>query len=129
MSRENVEVVRRMYEAFHGGDAQGALAFFDADVVADASRRIDGATGRGPQELATIIAQWVQTFEEWREEIEEMRDHSDRVLVVATQAGRGKASGVEVETRYTVVYEVRGDKITRMTLYGEPAEAVEAEGL
>jgi ketosteroid isomerase-like protein len=29
MSEENVEVVRRMYNAFHGGDIDGALSHFD----------------------------------------------------------------------------------------------------
>ena len=42
MSHENVEVVHLMYEAFHSGDADGALTYFDPDVVIDASRRVDG---------------------------------------------------------------------------------------
>jgi len=41
MSQENVEVVRRMYEAFHSGDADGALAHFDPDVVVIALRPND----------------------------------------------------------------------------------------
>src|SRR4051794_29541478 len=129
MSQENVELVRRMYEAFHGGDAEGALTCFDPDVVIDASRRVDGATGRGRQALAAIITAWMGAWEDWREEIEEIRDHGNQVYVVATQAGRGKGSGVEVETRYAVVYEIRGDKIARMTMYADPAEALEAVGL
>ena len=129
MSRENVEVVRRMYEAFHGGDAEGALTCFDPDVVVDASAGVDGRTGRGRQELAEIITAWVGAWEEWREEIEEIRDHGNQVYVVATQAGRGKGSRVEIETRYALVYEIRGEKITRMTMYGDPTEALEAVGL
>ena len=35
MSQENVEIVRRMLESFHAGDAQGALVFFSSDVVTD----------------------------------------------------------------------------------------------
>jgi ketosteroid isomerase-like protein len=129
MSQEDVKVVRRMYEAFHGGDADGALTYFDPDVVVDASRRVDGATGRGRHELAAIITEWVGAFEEWREEIEEIRDHGNQVYVVATQAGRGKGSGIEIETRYALVYEIRSDKITQMTIYLDPTEALEAMGL
>lgn len=33
VSQENVNVVRRMYDAFDAGDANAALAYFDADVV------------------------------------------------------------------------------------------------
>ena len=42
MSQENVEVVEQMIALFHAGDAEGALACFSPDVVADASRRPDG---------------------------------------------------------------------------------------
>jgi ketosteroid isomerase-like protein len=128
MSRENVEIIRRMYEAFHGGDADGALAYFDPEVVVDASRRVDGGIGHGREELNTIITRWLGTWEEWREEIEEMRDLGSQVFVIATQRGRGKGSGVEVENRYALLYEVHGDQITRMTVYIEPAEALEAAG-
>jgi ketosteroid isomerase-like protein len=128
MSRENVEIIRRMYEAFPWRDADGALAYFDPEVVVDASRRGDGGIGHGREELNTIISRWLGTWEEWREEIEEMRDLGDQVYVIATQRGRGKGSGVEVENRYALLYEVHGDQITRMTVYIEAAEALEAAG-
>jgi ketosteroid isomerase-like protein len=55
MSQENVEVVRRMYEAFHSGDAEGALAHFDPEVVVDATMRVDAGIGHGREELYAII--------------------------------------------------------------------------
>jgi ketosteroid isomerase-like protein len=129
MSQENVEVVKRMYQAFHGGDAEGALAHFDPDVLVDASRRVDGGIGHGREELNAIISRWLGAWEEWREEIEEIRDLGNQVLVVATQHGRGKGSGVEVENRYALLYGVEGDSISAMTVYPTPAEALEAAGL
>jgi uncharacterized protein len=130
MSEENVEIVRRMYDAFHSGDADGALAHFDPDVVVDASRaRPDGAIGQGHEQLNTIVAAWVGAFDEWREEIAEMRDLGSRVLVLSVQYGRGKGSGVEVEAPYALLYEVRGGKITRMTLFPTQQEALKAAGL
>lgn len=128
MPESNVELVRRMYEWFYAGDAEATLACFDPDVVVDASRRVDGGIGRGRDELNAIIGRWLGAFDEWREEIEEMRGLGNRVFVVATQHGRGKGSGVEVENRYAVVYEVEGGKITRMTLYRDPGEALEVAG-
>jgi ketosteroid isomerase-like protein len=129
MSHENVGIVRRMLDAFHGGDAEGTLTDFDPEVVIDATSRVDGRVGHGREELAAIIGQWVGAFDEWREEIEEMRGLGRLVCVVATQYARGKGSGIEVETRYAVLYEVQGDKIIRMTLYPDPAKALEAAGL
>ena len=129
MSQENVEIVRRMYEAFYGGNAAGALAYFDPEVVIDVSRRLEGGIGHGRDELNKMISEWVGTFDEWREEIAEILDRGSQVYVLAVQHGRGKGSGVEVEERYALIYEVKGDKIARMTMYGEPAEALEAVGL
>jgi ketosteroid isomerase-like protein len=129
MSKENVEIVRRMYEAFHAGDAEGALTYFDPEVVIDASVRVDAGVGHGREELSAIVTQWVGAFEQWDETIEEMRDVGSQVCVVTTQRGRGKGSGVEVEYRYGVLYDIEGDKISSMTLYETPAEALEAAGL
>ena len=72
-----------------------------------------------------MINEWAGTFDDWREEIEEIRDRGTQVYVLAVQHGRGKGSGIEVEERYALIYEVKGDKIARMTMYGEPAEALE----
>ena len=128
MSQQGVELVREMYAAFHGGDAGRALSFFDEDVVVDATARIDGGTGRGREELASVIGRWLAAFEGWHEEIEEIHDLGDRVCVVAVQSGRGKDTGIDTRTRYAVLYEVRGDAITRMTLYRNPERALEAAG-
>jgi ketosteroid isomerase-like protein len=128
MSEQNVEVVRRMYEARDSGDAAGALAQFHPEVVVDATARGDARIGRGHEELTAIIAEWIGEFDEWREEVEEMRDVGDSVCVVATQRGRGKKSGVEVEARYALLFEVRDDKITRMTMFRGLSEALEAAG-
>jgi ketosteroid isomerase-like protein len=130
MSEENVEVVRRMYNAFHSGDADGALAHFDPEVVVDASKaRPDGGRGQGREQLNVIVAAWMGTWDEWHEEIEEMRDLGSQVLVLSVQRGRGKGSGVEVEARYALLYDVHGGKITRLVMYADQAQALEAAGL
>jgi ketosteroid isomerase-like protein len=128
MPEGSAEIVRRMYESFHSGDAEGALAYFDPEVVIDATTRIDGGIGHGREEVGTIIGHWVGAFEDWREEIEEIRELGSRVYVAATQYGRGKGSGIEVEDAYAVLYEVRAQKIARLTLYADRAEALAAAG-
>jgi ketosteroid isomerase-like protein len=124
MSQLNLDVVRSMYEAFDRGDPDGALAHFHPDVVLDATARLDGGVAHGRKQLNSTIGRWLAAFEEWREEIEEMRDLGSLVFVVATQRGRGKGSGIEVEARYALLYEVRGAKIVRMTMFTDPADAL-----
>ena len=126
MSAENVKLVERMLDLFHRGDVQGVLACYSPDVVVDASRRPDGATGRGLDDLARIIGEWVGAFDEWTEEIHEVRDLGDEVLVRATQRGRGKGSGVPVEAVYATVFGVREEKIVSFTLYPDADDALRA---
>ena len=128
MSADTVHVVKEMYAAFHGGDFERALTYFAEDVTVDATARVDGGTGRGREDVGRIIGQWLAGFEDWREEIEEVRDRGDQVCVVAIQSGRGKDSGIETRTRYAVIYEVVGKAISGMTLYRDPEEALTALG-
>ncbi len=129
MSQRNVEIVRRMYDAFRLGDADATLAYFDTDVVIDASHRVDGRVGHGRKELLAILAEWMDTWDDWREEVEGIREAGNRVLVVSTQRGRGKGSGADWENRFGMLYEVQDGKISRWTIYDDPADALKAAGL
>ncbi len=130
MSEENLETVRRMYDAFHAGDAETALGFFDPEVLVDPSpARFDFPVGKGRAHISALTASWIASFDEWREEIEEIRDVDGRILVVSIQRGRGKGSGIDVESRYALIYELHGGKITGLRMYRSPEAALEAAGL
>ena len=123
-----MELVKRMLALFHAGDAEGALACFP-DVVAEAPGRPDVTGGRGREALGKLIGSWVSAWEEWREQIDEVRDLGDRVMVISTQRGRGKGTGIAISYQYAALYEVRDGEISGMGLYGGPDEALEAAGL
>ena len=129
MSEANVELVKRMLALFHAGNGEGALACFSEDVVAEAPGRPDVTGGLGREALGKLIGGWVSAWEDWREEIDEVRDLGDRVMVVSTQRGRGKGTGIEVAYQYAALYTIRGGEISEMGLYGGPDEALEAARL
>jgi ketosteroid isomerase-like protein len=129
MSEENVQIWRQMYEAFGRGDTDAALGYFDPEVVVDASHRVDGRVGHGHAQLMSILGEWLGTWEDWAEDVEEIRSIGGGVLVVTSQRGRGKGSGIEWEGRFAMVYEIRGDKITRWTIYDDLEEGFKAAGL
>ena len=95
MSQENVEIVTLMYEAFGRGDADTALSCIDPSVVTDPRHRVDGRVGQGHAELIAILAEWMDTWDEWSHEIEDIRDAGDVVLVIDVQRGRGRGSALE----------------------------------
>jgi ketosteroid isomerase-like protein len=128
MSQENVEIVRRMYAAFDRGDAEAALSTLDPEVVIDATHRVDGRIGHGHEGVTTLLREWLGTWDEWHEEVEEIRDLGESVLVVSTQRGRGRGSGIETEHRFAMLYEIRSGKIVRWTIYDDLDEALRAGG-
>ena len=129
MSQENVERVKRMLALFHAGDAEGALACFSEDVVVEVPDRPDVTGGRGRQALGALVGSWVEPWEAWSEEINDVRELGDRVMVISTQRGRAKSSGIEITAQYAYLYEVRNGELSGMGLYSSPDAALEAAGL
>ena len=124
-----MELVKRMLALFHAGDGEGALACFSPDVLTETPGRPDVTGGRGREALGALIGSWVESWEDWSEEINEVRDLGDRVMVISTQRGRGKDTGIDVSLQYAALYEVRDGEISRMGLYDGPDEALQAAGL
>ena len=129
MSEPNVEIVREMYAAFTSGDIATAISCLDPDVVVDATHRVDGRVGRGVEELGAILAEWMSTWDDWSQEVDEFHDLGDSVLVIETQRGLGKGSGVAWEGRFGMLFELVNEKITRWRIFDDPRKALEAVGL
>ena len=129
MSEENVRVVRQMYDAYLAGDIDRALAYFHPDVAADFSVRADTAPTEGRDALGETVATWVSAWADYSERVTDVRGIGDTVCVIATQTGRGKVSGVEIDTTWGQLYTIQNGLITSVTMYASPTDALEAAGL
>jgi ketosteroid isomerase-like protein len=72
---------------------------------------------------------WKGAWEKLEVTTEEFVDAGDRVLVTAHHPGRGRGSGIEVDTRLYSVYTLRDGKVIRADEYAERTDALEAAGL
>ena len=72
---------------------------------------------------------WNEAWESAETTIEELIGQGDRVFLTVRFHGRGRASGVEVETLLYEVYMLRDGKVLRIDEYEERTEALEAAGL
>ena len=131
MSEENVEIIRRGYEAFASG--QIAFEFLDPEIEWRGPREFpDLAEPQfGHEALARYWAKLNEVFHDYRMVAEEFIDAGgDRVLVLSREGGRGKGSGIEVQTNLTAhVWTLRDGKAVRMQSYWERADALAAVGL
>ena len=131
MSQENVEIVRRMYDAYKRGDFESALAHFRPSVEWSEPLDNPGArTRHGRKGVERALVTWTGAFEDYRYELRELIDNGDdMVLLGAWQTGRGKGSGVEVSEENFCVFTLREGKIVRQQMFRHRAEALEAAGL
>ena len=128
MSQENVEIVRRAFAAFEGGDLNRLRDLVTDDLIVYRAEP-DGATSHGLDGFLQLTAEWTEGFRDWTPVPEEFTDVGQRVLVRVRQSAQGKASGVPIADDFWFVYEFRGARIARMSIYAREHEALEAAGL
>ena len=132
MSQENVETVRRAYEAFSSGGLDALLEHFHADAEYDVSATIGPYAGTyyGRAAIRNLLADYFEAWEYVRLEPEDFIEvGDDRVVVLLRARTRGKGSGVDVDAQMTQVVTVRDGNVVRVVAYNERAEALEAVGL
>jgi ketosteroid isomerase-like protein len=131
MSRENVEIVRRVYEAAADRDATSIFALYDPDVELDATRMGVGDLGiyHGHEGLRRLFGEFHEVWGQIEYDYEELIDVGRDVVAVVTRHARGRGSGVDVEAPLALVWTVRAGKVTRVVWFQTRAEALEAAGL
>jgi ketosteroid isomerase-like protein len=129
MSEENVEVAKRVTDAFNRREVDGLLALATPDSVMSSQLLDASADFRGREGLERFYAMLSESWEEFRSVIEEYRDLGDRVLMLGRNTGRGKGSGVTVDAPTAAILDFHDGKVSRIRLYLDPAEALLAAGL
>jgi ketosteroid isomerase-like protein len=130
MSQENVEIVRRGYEAFNGRDIEGMIDTVDPHARWDLSERVfNPAVYEGHDGIRRFIEEIDEVWDHLRLEPLKFIDAGDKVVVSHLVRGRGKGSGVDVELPSTSVYTLRNGKVIESRMYREHGDALQAAGL
>ena len=131
MSRENVEIVRGIYDAWARNEFPGPAHVFDAQIeYVNPAGAIEPGTRVGLAAFSRAVEQvFVEGWESMRYEPERFTPCGDRVAVVLRYRARGRGSGVEVEGRISALWTIRGGKVVRFEWFHGSAEALEAMGL
>ena len=131
MSQENVEFVRRAWEAYEGGDLSAALETFSPDLMTYIAPPIPLAgTYRGPEGFLQVTLDWAEGFDELIATAEEHIDAGgNRVVTRVRHRASGAESGVPVGTDLWYVWTIREGKTVRADVFNDRREALEAAGL
>ena len=131
MSQENVELVRRGYEAWNRDDFDGVEPLLHPDVEWHSSGVFPGfePVYRGPDG----VRRWWETLKEpWEYftiDIERIVDVNEHVVASLKFEAVGKNSGVRVELPFVNVFEVEEGLVVRYRPFPSWDEALEAVGL
>jgi uncharacterized protein len=123
----NIDLVRRGYEAFGRGDLPGLLALLDDQIV----WRTPGppelpfaGTRRGPSGVEQFFQALTSVVDVERLETRQFIAQGDRVIVIGDDTSRVKATGNAVDTRWTHVFTVRGERIVEFEEFGDTSAIV-----
>jgi ketosteroid isomerase-like protein len=131
MSRSNVEIVRRVTDAYNRADVEAfaELVTSDFELFPWIAGAVDSDSYRGREGLEKWFVDLGNTWAEIRVVAEEIRDLGDRVLVLGRILGVGRGGGVPVDSPNGVLIDVRAGKISRIQSYSDHGEALRAAGL
>jgi ketosteroid isomerase-like protein len=135
MSQENVELVRRAFDAYNRGDIQGLLDVYHPELAWDFSKWGEVAWPGpdlyvGREAVVDFLSDWRSVFgEDTVATVERFVTAGDKVVVICHQHGRGRGSSELVRMPFTQIYSFRDGMIARVETYSDPHQALEAVGL
>jgi uncharacterized protein len=127
VSEENVEVIKRGYEAWNRGDMAAVMEGYHPDVAHwDRADDPDATVRHGHDALLAYYAELAESYVEAQIEPKEFIDAGDCVVVPVRVTVRGRASGAVAEGDQVLVYRLREGKVTEVREYRDKAEALKA---
>ena len=118
MSEEtNLELVRRIFERWRAGDYTD-VGWADPQIEFLTEGPDGSGVHHGIEEMNRAFIAWLDAFEEFGTEPVAFEGDGDAVLAEVRFSGRGKASGMPLDTlRGANVFVIRGGLVARLELH------------
>ena len=125
MSPESLDSVRRVHAALSAGDADAAIEICDPEFRLDMSDRVfNPAVYNGHEGIRAFLAEVSDVWETFTWEPIELEEYDGVVVAVVRSTGRARGSGLELDRRSAMVWQLDGDRPISLTFYRDPAEAI-----
>ncbi|MEA2346578.1 MAG: uncharacterized protein QOG62_365 [Thermoleophilaceae bacterium] len=128
MSQADIDTIRESYAGFNKGDMDAMARNVHPEfTVTDREELPDPQTYEGADGATEAASLAGEGFEDYRidpDEIFEPRE--DVIVVVATQSGRGAASGAPVDGTIVHLWRMRDGKAISMHAYSSREQALQA---
>ena len=130
-SRENLDVVRRAFDAIGKRQIGALLSLCDARIefLPLTGTRVESGGYAGHAGVRDYFEEIAEVWEEMRPYAHALRSVGEHVVVIGGCAVRGRGSGAELDDPMAWVITVRNGKISRHRGYRTGEEALESVGL
>lgn len=129
MAERNLAIVLSAFAAYERGDEQAMIAAASPEiVVTQFPDQLDVRDFHGRDGLLEMMTGWLGTWEDWTLDVRSVASEGELVFVNAVQRGRGKGSGVPIESDVTFLFTFRDGEIVRWQIFHDEQEAREAAG-
>ena len=132
MWEENLELIRRGWEAWIHGDIDALVALWDPDVIWSVEHFHEWPEGtyRGHEGIRNFLAEWLEVWGDYEITVDEVIAAPDgRIVSLIRHRGKGHGSGVPMELEMAQIATIRNGKIVHFDNYDRRAEALKAAGL
>jgi ketosteroid isomerase-like protein len=130
MSQENVEIIRRIAEAFERGGLDKFREYYHPDIEWHEDPSFpEAGVYRGLEAVEAYNRQFLSEFAEMHYEPQELIDANEHVIANMRIQGRGKASGATFDLSAWWVFTLRDGRLIRVHAYLDRTRALEAVGL
>src|SRR6478609_169212 len=128
MSQENVELVQQVLEHYV---ATGELLWDAADPEVEVHDHDapDQGDYLGREGLTRWLEDWGAASADWSIELDEFIDAGDSVVIFIRMKAEGRDSGIALDRKDALVYEIRDARVKRIDYYNDRHEALKAVGL
>jgi ketosteroid isomerase-like protein len=131
MSQENVEVVRRAWQAFVNGGVEATFDLWTDDCIfEDFPEMPESAVYVGRDGLIEAVEHFTEMWTDLAWEPLEFIDAGESlVIAVIAIRGQGGSSGAPLDAIATWLYEMRDGRVFRARAFTTKEQALEAAGL
>ena len=134
-SQRNVEALQWLYDQFSRGNFWAGRDVFDPEIEWEWSASMMDVVGgqrttyRGLEGVESATRDWLETWDWFWTEAEELIPAGDRVVAIVRRHGRAKGSAFDIETTAADIWTMRDGKAIQYKAFDDRSEALETVGL
>lgn len=132
MAKENVDLVRGIYDALAAGDIEGVMSRMSADMVWNEAENFpyaDHNPYRGADAILTgVFGRIGADWDGFAAIPDEFLDAGETVVVLGRYRGTYKATGRALDAQFAHVWRAAGGRVVQFQQYTDTLQAVRVTG-